>query len=168
MTQPSSSPDSSRFIADVMLGSLARWLRVLGFDTLYDNRIDDEELIRLALRDGRIALTRDRRLTERRAISNQAILIESDALGKQLRQVLERIGFRLENLAPAGAPLFSRCIECNSLLAPIERASVEGQVPPYVLSTQVEFKKCGSCGRIYWGGTHRDRMLEKLSHLLEG
>jgi len=167
VTEASSQAESPRFIADVMLGSLARWLRVLGFDTLYDNRIDDEELVRLALRDRRIALTRDRRLTERRAISNQAILIRSDALREQLQQVLERIHFRLDP-ARAGVLLLSRCIECNSPLSPIERASVEGQVPSYVFSTQVEFKKCGSCGRIYWGGTHRDRMLEKLARLLEG
>ena len=161
------NPDSgaTRFVADVMLGSLARWLRVIGFDTLYNNRFEDEDLVELALRDGRIALTRDRRLTERRAIAGHAILIDSDALGNQLRQVLDHIGFRMDNFrSPA---LLCRCIECNSPLETVERGSIEHQVPPYVFSTQEEFKKCPSCGRIYWGGTHRKRMLEKLARLLE-
>ncbi len=148
-----------------MLGSLARWLRVLGFDTVYNNRFEDEELVELALQEGRIALTRDRRLTERRAIAGRAILVESDALGDQLRQVLNHVGFPIEDVrSPA---LLCRCIECNSPLVAVERGSVEPQVPPYVFSTQEEFKKCPSCDRIYWGGTHRQRMLEKLARLLE-
>jgi len=165
VTQPKPESDTPRFIADVMLGSLARWLRVLGFDTLYNNRLDDEELIEVALRDGRIALTRDRRLTERRVIAARAILIDSDVLSDQLRQVLDRVGFRMESV-PSPA-LFGRCIECNSPLEAVDRGSVALEVPPYVYSTQQEFKKCPSCGRIYWGGTHRQRMLEKLARLLQ-
>ena len=100
--------DTPLFAADVMLGSLARWLRVLGLDVHYDSTIDDPELVELAVAEGRTILTRDRRLVERR-LARDHILIASDQIDEQLRQVAAEAA-----LPPDGAQLFGRCIDCNT------------------------------------------------------
>ena len=144
-----------------MLGTLAKWLRILGYDTAYDNRIPDDEIVSRCLREGRIALTRDSRLTERRAMRN-ALLIESTELGAQLRQVLSYLGRE-----PDPSRLLTRCPECNSELAPATPDSVRNLVPPYVFETQTDFRRCPGCGRIYWGGTHREHIRSRLEKLLK-
>jgi len=156
-SQSSSEP---RFLADVMLGTLAKWLRILGYDTLYNNRIEDDEIVRLCLAESRIALTRDTRLVKRRLL-RQSLLIESVELGEQLRQVVAFLGGRLDK-----ARLLTRCIECNSLLVPVAAESVKALVPEYVFKTQSEFKQCPSCQRVYWGGTHRDQIQKRLGKFL--
>jgi hypothetical protein len=145
-----------RFFADIMLGSLARWLRILGYDTAYDNTIEDEELVRRCREEGRIALTRDRRLVRHRSLL-RAILVRSDRLGHQVRQVLDEIGEQ-----PAPERLFRRCLHCNLPLRPADPAAVAGSVPPYILETQPRFLSCPACGRVYWAGTHRARVLQRL------
>ena len=149
-----------RFLADAMLGTLARWLRVLGYDTAYDAHIDDDDLVRRCQEEDRIALTRDRRLVQRRALRN-AVLIRSGSLGGQLREVLAFTG---ED--PSDRPFLSRCLECNSRLAEVARETVRERVPSYVFRTQRRFRLCPSCQRIYWAGTHRERMLGRLRELL--
>jgi uncharacterized protein with PIN domain len=143
-----------------MLGTLAKWLRILGYDTVYDNRIDDDEIVERCVREGRIALTRDARLTERRLLRS-ALLIESTELGAQLRQVLSYLG---RDIDPAR--LLSRCLQCNGLLQPISPEAVQALVPEYVFRTQREFKQCPSCCRVYWGGTHRHAIRRRLRKLL--
>ncbi len=143
-----------------MLGTLARWLRILGYDTEYERDVDDEVLVRRCVAEGRIALTKDRKLVERRALRN-ALLIRSKSLGGQVREVLAVTG---ED--PSDRPFLSRCVECNSALEDVSREDVRDRVPPYVFRTQRKFRSCPSCGRIYWAGTHRDRMLERLGRLL--
>jgi uncharacterized protein len=143
-----------------MLGTLAKWLRVLGYDTVYDNRIADEEIVRRCLEEDRVALTRDRRLVKRRLL-RRSLLLESDQLDQQLRQVLDWIG-------PGHPPdPLSRCIECNEPLVEIRAEAVQPLVPEYVFRTQTEFKRCPSCTRIYWPGTHRRRIQEQLKVLLK-
>lgn len=143
-----------------MLGTLARWLRILGYDTEYERDVDDDLLVGRCVAEGRIALTKDRRLAERRALRN-VLLIRSKRLGGQVREVLAVTGDD-----PSDRPFLSRCVECNSLLEDVAREAVRDRVPPYVFRTQQEFRSCPSCGRIYWAGTHRDRMLERLARLL--
>jgi len=145
-----------------MLGNLARWLRVLGFDTAYERRISDEELIRACLAEQRIALTRDRRLVKRRKIRSRSLLLEQDSLSEQIREVLQRMDLRI-----GPGDLFSRCLECNSGLEEIPKARIRDRVPPYVYRTQEHFCICPSCKKIYWAGTHRPRMLMKVQPLLE-
>lgn len=152
----------TRFLADVMLGSLARWLRILGYDTAYDNGMGDDDIVGLALKEGRIVLTRDRRLCLRRALRDRHVLIESERLDAQLSQVLVFLGRGV----PPSIPL-SRCVRCNGRLAPSPPSEVRDQVPPYVWKTQPQFKRCLGCGRVYWHGTHRERTLEKLRRLGE-
>ncbi len=144
------------FIADAMLGKLARWLRVIGCDVEYFPAIGDAELVERSGRSGRLILTRDTLLIQRRGARGNSFLVEGDHCRDQLRQVVR--AFALE---PFSAFL-TRCLECNALLHDIDREGVESRVPPYVFDTQKRFRACPACGRIYWGGTHRERMKGEL------
>jgi len=145
-----------RFLVDEMLGSLAKWLRILGYDTAYFQRMEDNDLIRLARAEGRLLLTRDTQLTRRKGVD--CLLIESDEVEGQLREVFRRL--RL----PANSP-FSRCPLCNTPLQEVEKASIKGRVPPYVFKTQEHFSICPRCDKIYWQGTHWQRMRRRISRL---
>ena len=143
-----------KFIVDGMLGRLAKWLRILGYDTAYLPRLDDNQLVRLARAEGRLLLTRDRGLARRRGL--QCLLIESDYLEEQLRQILTELALTEENS-------FSRCPVCNTPLQRIEKTELEGRVPPHIFHTHKDFSLCPNCGKIYWPGTHWARMQEKLA-----
>jgi uncharacterized protein with PIN domain len=143
-----------------MLGRLARWLRILGHDVLYFRAIEDADLVEIARKEGRVLLTRDTRLVQRRAARN-AILIESSILEEQLRQLVRWDGAGL--LAPG---LCRRCLVCNEATAPVEKVSVRGRVPPYVFRTQVRFRECPACRRIYWKASHVRDMLQRLKRSL--
>lgn len=148
-----------RFIADVMVGKLARWLRVLGFDVLYSNAFEDDEIVRIAETENRVILTRDTGLTARR-LSTQCVLIESGDYREQVRQVVRTFDFK-------AFKVFSRCLECNVVLKAIDKEAVFDRVPPYVYFTQQQFAVCPSCNRVYWHGTHAEQMLKRLGpHLL--
>ena len=148
-----------RFLADHMLGRLARWLRALGYDTAFDPTLDDPQLALRAAREGRVLLTRDRELTRRKMV-RRWLLIESGQLSAQLRQVLEEL--RL----PAPEIRLSRCLVCNGLVEDVPKHDAIGHVPPYVASTQERFRRCVSCGRYYWAGTHVKRMRQRLQGML--
>jgi uncharacterized protein len=150
-----------RFLADCNVGRLARWLRALGYDASYHARIGDAELVREAAAESRVLLTRDRDLTKRRVIQTgvvRAILIRDDEVTKQLRQVFAELGLELKEA-------LTRCIECNSPLQSRVPATVAERVPPYVRRTQSRYSECPQCGRIYWAGTHWQRMREVLAGL---
>ena len=150
--------DQPRFVADVMLGKLAKWLRIAGFDVLYSNRFTDDELLSLSAAEGRILLSRDTRLLVRRSVRH-FIFLESDRIQDQLRQVFCAT-------ATVQIPaLLARCLACNEILSEISREEVRARVPLYVFRTQNSFKLCPRCRKIYWAGTHRQsvmRILEKL------
>ncbi|HSF29660.1 MAG TPA: Mut7-C RNAse domain-containing protein [Candidatus Tectomicrobia bacterium] len=150
-----------RFIADAMLGKLTKWLRVLGLDVVYDPNTTDAELLQWAERGGKILLTRDRRLMRRRG-PLQCLYVESDYYPEQVRQVVQ--AFDLADRIR----LFTRCIRCNEPLRAITKHDVVEKVPPYVYATQPTFKHCARCDRLYWGGTHRDNMLQQLQAMLAG
>jgi uncharacterized protein with PIN domain len=144
----------TRFIADVMVGKLARWLRVLGFDVAYSNKYEDEEIVRIAGAENRIVLTRDTRLAAQKH-DTQCLLIESGDYKEQIRQVLRSFGLK-------DFKVFSRCLECNVALQEVDKEAVFEKVPPYVYLTQKHFARCPSCDRVYWHGTHADKMLEQI------
>ncbi len=147
-----------RFLADCNVGRLARWLRALGYDTSYHARIEDGELVREAAAEDRVLLTRDRDLTKRRVIQTgvvRAILIRDDEVTMQVRQVFAELALELKDA-------LTRCIECNAELQPRMPAAVAERVPPYVRRTQSRYSECPDCGRIYWAGTHWQRMREVL------
>ncbi len=139
-----------------MLGSLARWLRILGYDTVYDNRIEDDQIIARSRREGRITLTRDRPL-QRRLEASGCLLIENEELFQQIGEVL---GFLGHDVSPEH--LLTRCLRCNAPLERVRKDGIRPQVPPYVFKTQSRFKRCPGCQRIYWGGTHRQNIYQRL------
>jgi uncharacterized protein with PIN domain len=151
-----------KFIVDNNVGRLARWLRALGYDTVYIDPIDDSDLVDMAQREGRIILTKDTGLMCRRVITSgevQAIKIEGDDWREQLAQVVRQLGLSPE-------PAFTRCFECNTELEPRTRDEARPHVPPYVHRTKTEFLACPTCGRYFWQGTHWQRMKRDLSAML--
>jgi uncharacterized protein with PIN domain len=150
------SKNKPRFLADVMLGRLARWLRALGYDTHYDSSLDDAALAELARRESRILLTRDVELTRRKNL--KTLLIQDDKVMQQLRQVIHALGLD-EDAA------FTRCVECNAELIALEHAHAAALVPPYVMKTQTRFRRCPKCGKVYWRGTHWSHMQNAVREL---
>jgi uncharacterized protein with PIN domain len=139
-----------------MLGTLAKWLRILGYDTQFDPDLDDNHLIRLARAEGRVLLTRDRELARRRGI--RVFLVTSERLEDQINQVLAELGLKPDQA-------FSRCPVCNEPLAEIDRETARSRVPAYVAQTQKTFRSCRKCQRIYWRGSHWYRMHDRLQRL---
>jgi len=144
-----------KFVADVMLGKLARWLRVLGLDVVYSNVLEDDDIVRLAESENRIILTRDTGFAARRATRSSSLFIESDHYKEQVQQVLR--SFDLKEFK-----VFSRCLECNTPLQDVDKEAVFERVPPFVYLTQDRFAICPSCDRVYWHGTHANEMLKRL------
>jgi uncharacterized protein len=154
-------PKPPRLFADAMLGALARWLRALDLDVAYDPALADAELVEAAVAEGRTILTRDHRLVLRRRARNNHLLIQSDEVAEQVREVLAALGVR-----PDPARFFGRCLRCNRPLAPVPAEAARERVPPYVARTQQEFRRCPACGRLYWRATHVARMRERLKQIL--
>ncbi len=152
-----------RFIVDHNVGKLAKWLRIMGYDSLLFRGADDGKLIDIALREGRVILTKDTQLMKRRVITGgrlKAILIEDDNPEEQLRQVVKKLALDYN------FRLFSLCLECNQPLIPRTREEVQGLVPPYVYRTQDQYMQCPTCPRIYWRGTHWQAMIKGLSRMI--
>jgi uncharacterized protein with PIN domain len=150
-----------RFVADAHLGGLAHMLRMLGFDTLYDNHFHDEAIVAIAERDGRIVLTRDRELLKRRAVTH-GCYVHALKSEQQLREIVERL-----DLARGARP-FTLCLHCNVPLRPIDKASVLDRLPPKVREHHERFSTCDGCGRVYWEGSHWRNMRRLLDGLLHG
>jgi len=147
------------FIADCMLGKLARWLRALGFDVLYSSKTGDDELLNIARREGRNLLTRDTRLLER-AKAVPSLLITSEKWDEQVIQVLTEFDLKNE-VRP-----FSRCLDCNRRLKPLTKDEARNLVAPFVLEHALAFALCPDCGRVFWTGTHFDDMHSKIDAIL--
>jgi uncharacterized protein with PIN domain len=149
-----------RFVADAHLGGLAHLLRMLGFDTLYDNAYADDEIERLVVEEHRIALSRDRELLKRRAVTH-GMYVRALRPREQLGEVCERL-----DLAGSARP-FTRCLRCNGLLAPIDKADALPRLPPRVAATFDRFSACEGCGQVYWEGSHWRRMRSLVDAILE-
>jgi len=147
-----------RFIADAMLGRLARYLRFLGYDTTYDVALDDAELVARAAAERRILLTRDRRLVSERRPPD-AVLIDGDDVLDQLRQTVSACSLTRRE------PALERCSRCNRTLEPARPDLVRDRVPARVRETAVAFGWCRGCDRVYWDGSHMRRLRERLAGL---
>ncbi len=150
-----------RFMADAMLGRLARWLRILGFDTAYEAHIDDGDLVRRAVGQHRIILTRDRRLPDEWRIGGIHVL-EAEVPMAQLRE-LETVFGICRDARP-----FTRCSRCNTGLDAVGPDDVRGEVPARVLADHTRFLRCPGCRRIYWSGSHVARIRRALGRALPG
>ena len=145
-----------KFACDDHCGRLARWLRVLGFDCSHDQNIQDADLLRLALDEGRVILTRDADLADH-TLARQVILLQSADPLAQVIEVMRSAGLTVDS-----DNLFVRCSCCNVMTEPTTLAAVAERLPPYVRRTQEVFRICPSCARIYWRATHVDHMLQRL------
>ena len=147
-----------KFVLDVHLGRLAAYLRMLGFDTWYRNCATDPELVRISAEQHRILLTRDRGLLKHSAVTHGYWLRQTDSR-RQAAEVVSRF-----DLARSLRP-FSRCMACNEVLDPIAKAEIHGRVPPPVEVRHDEFHACPRCGRVYWEGSHYQRMRRWIGEL---
>ncbi len=154
-----------KFIADCMVGKLARWLRLLGFDVAYYSRIDDDEIIGLAWKERRIILTRDHELIDKarrkKSLQKKTLLIESERWEEQVEQVLDHFQLR-KKIDPN-----SRCLVCNAKLKILPKTRARNLVPPFVYEKADSFALCPSCGRVFWKGTHFRDMERKLARFMK-
>ncbi len=149
----------ARFLCDVMLGRLARWLRALGHNAAYDHAADDQTLLLRAARERRTLVTRDTLLAAAHRSSRIVLLHANDTPG-QLRELVDLLGIERH------PGLLTRCIVCNTRLRQATADQVEERVPDYVRSVQRTFRACPGCGRVYWPGTHRAGILAALASAL--
>jgi len=149
-----------RFFADAQLGRLTRYLRLLGFDTLYENRIDDADLVQKATAGQRIILSRDRALLMRRDVSH-GCHIRNDNPMEQLAQVIRRC-----DLSRVSRP-FTRCMECNGPIEAVSKQDVAATLEPETLACFEAFWRCGDCGQIYWKGSHYERLQRLVTAVLD-
>jgi len=147
-----------KFIADVMLGRLAKWLRILGYDTIYDSNYKDDDLFFRAHQEKRILLTRDSELAQRMN-PKYCLFISEPSVRDQVKQVVEHYCLNTKDY------VFTRCTLCNHLVKPISKKLVEGRVPDFVYNSIDEFYYCESCDKIYWAGSHIQQVRDLLSKL---
>jgi uncharacterized protein with PIN domain len=140
-----------RFVADVHLGTLARYLRLLGFDTRWRNDLEDPEIVTTARAEARIILTRDRGLLCHGDVTHGHWLRATEPIA-QLEETLRALDLT-RDLRP-----YTRCLECNGSLRPIERRQAAPRVPLQVFLVHRDFTRCDGCGRVYWPGSHRRRL----------
>jgi uncharacterized protein with PIN domain len=150
-----------RLLADAMLGRLAKWLRLLGFDTLYAGRRSDHQIAAIARAEGRVVLTRDREMMRRKGI--RSLYVDSQVLEEQLKQVIGELGL---SLAGESERRPARCPVCNQPLVRVSRDEVRLRVPPYVWQTQSLFHRCPECERIFWPGTHWEHIQETIERMI--
>ena len=148
-----------KFIVDNNVGKLAKWLRIMGYDALLFKEKDDGKMVKVALAQNRVILTKDTQIMRRRLVTSgrlKAILIEDDEPKAQLRQIADALDLDYQ-FRP-----FSICLECNQSLVERDKDEVRDLVPPYVFETQSLYMECPSCHRIYWRGTHWQAMSREL------
>ncbi|NIM89872.1 MAG: hypothetical protein GTO17_02880 [Candidatus Aminicenantes bacterium] len=148
-----------KFIVDCMLGKLAKWLKILGFDTIYFSKIEDAELLELARKEKRILLTRDNELIEK-SRDIESFFVTSEEWNTQLEQVLDEFDL-WKKVSP-----YSRCIECNVELRDLSKKDVKNLVAPFVYEQASAFALCPQCERVYWKGTHHQDMEFKIEEIL--
>ncbi|MBE3088700.1 MAG: Mut7-C RNAse domain-containing protein [Actinobacteria bacterium] len=139
-----------KFIADIMVGKLARYMRMAGYDVMYINNASDDQIIKIARETDRIILTRDSLMLARREFKKGIIkylYIKEDKLENQLDQIKSELKISLK-------PNLIRCIECNEKLIKVKKEDIKNKVPPYVYKTQQNFLYCKNCDKYYWRGTH--------------
>jgi uncharacterized protein len=151
----STAEEEPRFLADAMLGRLARWLRLLGYDTAYAPDAPDHQITARSLRERRVLLTRDRHVSRRHAF--RVIVLDTDRVREQVRRVLHEL-----NVTPVPHRFFTRCSACNLPLEVMEKTQAQGRVPARVFEGRTDFFRCPGCGKIYWSGSHRDLFLNSL------
>jgi uncharacterized protein with PIN domain len=150
-----------KFLCDDNLGKLAKYLRLIGFDTAFVTPISNPELISKMLKENRLVITRDKRLADR-IEANRVVVVDIDSPEEQLWYVIKILGLQIipENF-------FSRCLICNEICRETKAEEIREKVFPYILKTKNQFRRCPKCDRIYWQGSHYYRMMDRLRQLFE-
>jgi uncharacterized protein with PIN domain len=156
---PMEADASPKFVVDRTAGRLARWLRILGLDVDYVSTWESSAIAKIARQSGRKLITRNGNLARR--LGSDSILLSSEHLDEQIRQVLNQVG-------PEICDPFSRCNICNVRLEEVAKEQVRGRVPGYVYANHDRFSVCPACGRYYWQGTHWQKMLDEIERITEG
>lgn len=153
-----------KFIADNNVGKLAKWLRIIGYDTLLFKEKNDNKMIEIALNEDRVILTKNSQIMKRRLVTNgelKAVHIKCDEPKVQLRETVKLLNLDY-NFNP-----FSLCLKCNQKLVPQNKEEMRDLVPPRVFEIQKQYMECPSCHRIYWHGTHWQAMVRELESIVE-
>jgi uncharacterized protein with PIN domain len=149
-----------KFLCDRMLGTLAKWLRIYGFDTFYANsKMDDDELLKVSKDEDRVFITRDKTLVHVARRGNiKTIEIKTTDIDEQINSVLK--GIKMDK-----TEILSRCILCNSKVEEIKKEDARDKVPEKVFTNNEKFWLCKKCNKIYWKGSHYEKMFEKINNL---
>ena len=149
-----------KFLCDQMLGTLAKWLRIYGFDTFFaHNKIDDAKLLEIAKKENRILITRDKELIQVARRENlKTIKVETTDVDEQIKSVLN-------NVEIEKTQVLTRCLLCNTLIEEIKKNDIKDKVAERVFENNDKFWFCKKCDKIYWKGTHYDKMIEKINNL---
>ena len=147
-----------KFILTKELGRLARWLRILGFDTVYYRQDNTSKVLLLALREQRIVVTRNKVLFDK--ISVKAVYIKEEKIEEQLKRLAAALDLKIEQ-----DKMFTRCVMCNRSLHDVDKKDIADKIPPYVYKTQEEFMSCPECKRVYWPGSHWGNIKKALKEL---
>ena len=149
-----------KFVVDCMLGKLAKWLKILGFDAQFFSKIEDDKLLAIAREEGRILLTRDTELIQR-AKDIETLFLNSEEWPNQVQQVLDHF-----NLQEKANP-HTRCIDCNVVLKNLLKKNAKNLVSAFVFEQAESFALCPNCGRVFWRGTHFKDMKAKIQEMLK-
>lgn len=150
--------EEPKFLVDFMCGRLARWLRILGYDTEFFKETSRSKILLESLRQQRIVLTRDTKLSDRRAY--KVVLIRSDKIREQIKQVIKELNLKIDK-----RKFFSICSICNKKVQSINKEEVKNLVPLYIYETQDKFYQCPECKRIYWEGTHLELFNREIENI---
>ena len=150
-----------KFLADSSLGRLSKWLRILGYDTVYHKGEADRSFLRKAEKEGRVVLTRRRDVLARQH-PGRVLFVENDRVEDQIEEVLEKLDLR-----PEPEKRFTLCLRCNESLNAATPDDVKPLVPDYVFRTQKEFRVCPVCAGVFWPGTHRERAMKTIDRILQ-
>jgi uncharacterized protein with PIN domain len=148
------------FAVENTLGKLAKWLRILGFDTLFDSGAGGVDFFR-SVSPGRVLLTRTVRV-KKKLRSDRLLFIQSDDFRQQLSEVIRQLEIQQEDLRP-----FTRCIECNQIIESVEKQLVRDRVPDFVYESHEHFQQCGRCGKVFWSGSHASRVSDCIRQLFD-
>ncbi|MDH4067965.1 MAG: Mut7-C RNAse domain-containing protein [Dehalococcoidia bacterium] len=154
-----------KFIADNNVGKLARWLRMIGYDTTLLRQKDDAQMIKIALGENRVILTKDAQFMKRRLVTNgslKTVHIDQDDPKLQVQEVVKTLALDY-HFRP-----FSLCLECNEVLVARDKENVKNLVPAHVFETQSRYTQCPACHRVYWPGTHWQAMVKRMEGLHRG
>ncbi|MCM8820201.1 MAG: Mut7-C RNAse domain-containing protein [Candidatus Omnitrophica bacterium] len=147
-----------KFIVTKELGKLARWLRILGFDTVYYDKANYATLVIIALRDQRTIITRSKKEIDK--LPQNSLLIISEDILEQIKEVIEKLKLRIDE-----EKMFSRCTICNEFLIEVKKDKIKDLVPEYVYNHQDFFMQCPQCRRIYWQGSHWGNVTKIINNL---